>query len=179
MKDIVETKNCISCGVELVAGENFYPKYIKKRYWKCKSCHAEINARTNAERMYVGGKHISKYHPLYKPGRYKSFGDAAFAALQKQETVKEGYVYAITNPAWPEWIKIGMAIDAEDRLNGYQTSSPMRDYSLLHHIYSDDRSVTERAAHKLAAKLGERSNEWFKITHEQAIQILEGLKQDD
>lgn len=179
MKDIVETKNCISCGVELVAGENFYPKYIKKRYWKCKSCHAEVNARTNAERMYVGGKHISKYHPLYKPGRYKSFGDAAFAALQKQETVKEGYVYAITNPAWPEWIKIGMAIDAEDRLNGYQTSSPMRDYSLLHYIYSDDRSVTERAAHKLAAKLGERSNEWFKITHEQVIQILEGLKQDD
>lgn len=179
MKDIVETKNCISCGVELVAGENFYSKYIKKRYWKCKSCHAEVNARTNSERMYVGGKHISKYHPLYKPGRYKSFGDAAFAALQKQETVKEGYVYAITNPAWPDWIKIGMAIDAEDRLNGYQTSSPMRDYSLLHSIYSYDRSVTERAAHKLAAKLGERSNEWFKVTHEQAIQILEGLKQDD
>jgi len=179
MKDIVETKNCIHCGVELVVGENCYQKYMDKHWFKCTSCVAETNKKINAERMFVGGKHIPKTHPLYKPGRYKSFGDAAFSALQKYETVKEGYVYAITNPAWPEWIKIGMAIDAEDRLNGYQTSSPMRDYSLLHKIYSDDRSATERAAHKLAAKLGERSNEWFKITHEQAIQILKGLKQDD
>ena len=45
---------------------------------------------------------------------------------------KSGYVYAIGNNAWEGWIKIGMAVDAEDRLKGYQTSSPHRDYFLLH-----------------------------------------------
>jgi len=86
------------------------------------------NPRQNPKRMFVDGKYVSNNHPLHKSGNYKSFGDAAFSALQKDVQVKEGYVYVITNPAWPDWVKIGMAIDAEDRLNGYQTSSPMRDY---------------------------------------------------
>jgi hypothetical protein len=109
---------------------------------------------------------------LYKPGKYKSFGDAAFTALQKDEQVKEGYVYAMYNPAWPEWIKIGMAIDAQDRLNGYQTSSPMRDYVLVYDIYFKDRLEAERKAHKVAERYGERQGEWFKITREQAILVL-------
>ena len=39
--------------------------------------------------------------------------------IRRAETQKEGYVqrYYEANPAWPEWVKIGMAIDAEDRLN--------------------------------------------------------------
>ena len=87
-------------------------------------------------------------------------------------------MYAISNPAWPEWIKIGMAIDAEDRCNDYQTSSPMRDYKLIHSISTQDRGRLERIAHKAAAKCGERQNEWFKITGEQAIVILESIKEN-
>ena len=82
---------------------------------------------------------------------------------KKDAQVKEGYVYVITNPAWPDWVKIGMAIDAEDRLNGYQTSSPMRDYELVHAISTPDRARAERVAHKAAAMCGERKGEWFKI----------------
>tara|TARA_R110002126_G_scaffold30763_2_gene100101 strand:- start:47 stop:550 length:504 start_codon:yes stop_codon:yes gene_type:complete len=153
-------------------GKKFYyknsPKATKKR-----------NIRHNPNRMWVDGNYISPEHPLHKPGRYKSFGDAAFSALQKDIKVKEGYVYAISNPAWPNWIKIGMAIDAEDRLNGYQTSSPMRDYELIHFIPSQDRSKAERVAHKAAALCGERQGEWFKITGEEAIVILEHIKESE
>ena len=131
------------------------------------------NVKSNPNRMYVDGKYIKDTHPLHKPGRYTSFGDAAFTALQKDAQVKEGYVYVITNPAWPEWVKIGMAIDAEDRLKGYQTSSPMRDYTLVHYAYSDDRNVAERQAHVLAGKLGDRRNEWFKINNEDAVIVIE------
>ena len=83
-------------------------------------------------------------------------------------------MYVISNPAWPEWIKIGMAIDAEDRLNGYQTSSPMRDYVLVHYIYFKDRLEAERKAHKVAERYGyhKRQGEWFKITREEAILVL-------
>tara|TARA_R110000851_G_scaffold320852_1_gene485941 strand:- start:27 stop:551 length:525 start_codon:yes stop_codon:yes gene_type:complete len=131
-----------------------------------------VNANKNHIRMYVNGKYIPKTHPLFKAGRYKSFGDAAFAALERDTKVKEGYVYAISNAAWPEWIKIGKAIDAEDRLNGYQTSSPMRDYKLIHSVYFDDRNVAELKAHTIAQGVGTRRNEWFKMTAEQALEVL-------
>ena len=99
------------------------PRTGKKYYYKDNPAasaarSARHNPKNNPLSMYVNGNYISRKHPLYKAGRYKSFGDAAFTALQKDAQLKEGYVYVITNPAWPEWVKIGMAIDAEDRLNG-------------------------------------------------------------
>ena len=150
--------------------EQINPKTGKKRYYKDNpETKREYN---NTKRMHVNGNYISIHHPLHKPGKYKSFGDAAFTALQKDVQVKEGYVYAIANPAWPDWIKIGMAIDAQDRLNGYQTSSPMRDYVLVYDVYFKDRLEAERKAHKVAERYGERQGEWFKITREQAILVL-------
>ena len=137
------------------------------------------NPKHNPKRMWVDGKYISNDHPLHKPGRYTSFGDAAFSALQKDKQVKEGYVYVITNPAWPDWVKIGMAIDAEDRLNGYQTSSPMRDYQLVHAIATPDRARAERVAHKAAALCGERQGEWFKIPNSEAVAILQHIKETE
>tara|TARA_R110000822_G_scaffold217918_1_gene352365 strand:- start:148 stop:540 length:393 start_codon:yes stop_codon:yes gene_type:complete len=122
--------------------------------------------------MFVNGKYIPMTHPLYKAGHYKTFDDAAFSSLTNYTSTKSGHVYAITNSAWPEWVKIGKAVDAEDRLSSYQTSSPMRDYTMVHYAYSDDRNVSERQAHKRAAKLGEKRNEWFKISREEAIVVI-------
>ena len=142
----------------------------------------EAVKKRDALRMFVNGKEVSKKHALYKAGRYKSFGDAAFASLQKDQQISEGYVYAIQNAAWPEWIKIGKAIDAEDRLNGYQTSSPMRDYTLLYYRYFDDRNTAEKKAHILAATQTTHpwnkhdNGEWFKLTQQQAIDIIKEIE---
>ena len=72
--------------------------------------------------------------------------------------IKEGYVYAIHNPAWEEYVKIGVAIDVYDRLASYQTSSPFRDYEVIGYVYSNDRLALEKEIH---AKF-ERKNEWIK-----------------
>jgi|TARA_R110000751_G_scaffold78034_1_gene157328 hypothetical protein len=127
----------------------------------------------NPKRMFVNGKYVPKSHPLYKAGNYRTFDDAAFSSLTNYNNTKSGHVYAMTNAAWPEWVKIGKAVDAEDRLSSYQTSSPMRDYTMIHYAYSDDRNVSERQAHEQAAKLGEKRNEWFKISREEAIVVIE------
>ena len=124
--------------------------------------------QANDGQMYVNGKYISISHPLHKPGRYKTFTDAAFDSLAKYEMSKEGQVYIITNPNFPEWIKVGMAIDSEDRLNGYQTSSPFRDYSLFTSWSVSDRRSAESEAHTLLGKTYDRRGEWFKCTPEQA-----------
>ncbi len=89
---------------------------------------------------------------------------------------KEGDVYIIANKAWNGWVKIGMALDAEDRLNSYQTSSPYRDYVLIHKEYFKDRRRAEAQAHKEAGKIAEEQNsEWFKLDNSTAILILKGL----
>ena len=119
--------------------------------------------RRNSERMYVNGKYIVQTHPLYKAGKYKNFEDAAFSSLEKYNSSKEGQVYIIVNESFPEWIKVGMAIDAEDRLSNYQTSSPYRDYALY---YSWGVSVCffkQKAAYEILTECSDaRKNEWFK-----------------
>tara|TARA_R110001606_G_scaffold153024_1_gene293954 strand:+ start:1831 stop:2289 length:459 start_codon:yes stop_codon:yes gene_type:complete len=128
--------------------------------------------------MYVNGKYVSRKHPLHKPGKYKTFNDAAFEGTYKLDNIKEGYVYVITNKAWLGWVKIGMAIDAEDRLNGYQTSSPMRDFVLEHAVASNDRRKAEKEAHTRALPLSlDSKGEWFKIPLQQAITILDNLNE--
>ena len=157
--------------------------------------HTEINPRTgkvfyykdnpeavkarDARRMWVNGKEVSKTHPLYKPGRYKGFTDAAFSSLQNYETAKQGQVYIIVNPAFPGWCKVGMAVDAEDRLKNYQTSSPYRDYELIKTYDTDDRREAEKVAHELLAQSYEQRGEWFYIQHPVATEILDGHFNED
>ena len=178
---------CSTCDTELTdANWSHSWKSIDRK--QCKECSAKYNSRSNTirnpNRMWVNGKYIPQSHPLHKAGRYKSFGDLAFGSLNNYRLMKEGYVYAIVNDAWPEWVKIGKAIDAEDRLSGYQTSSPMRDYKLVHSVYFEDRNVAEKKAHTLAALKTTHpwnkhdNGEWFKLTDAEAIEILKEVTLD-
>jgi len=146
------------------AGEGKYYKDNPEAVWK-----------RDQTKMFVNGKYIPKSHPLHKPGKYKTFEDAAFSSLAKYESSVEGQVYIIVNPSFPEWVKVGMAVDAADRLNGYQTSSPFRDYVLNYSWDVNDRRAAESEAHSELQKLYERRSEWFKCTPEQAQEVVSGL----
>ena len=168
---------CYECSAELT-DDNWNTSYRNSNIRICRTCYnTKFNAKNGSKRMYVNGKYIPKTHPLYKPGRYRTFNEAAFEGTYKLDSIKEGYVYIITNRAWPEWVKIGMAIDSEDRLNGYQTSSPFRDYELKHSIYSVDRRKAEQQAHTKAAKIAtEVQGEWFKLPVDQAKKVLDSIE---
>ena len=128
--------------------------------------------------MYVNGKYISKSHPLHTPGKFKTFESVAFASLDKYTTVKEGYVYIVSNPAWEGWFKVGMALDAYDRCAGYQTSSPFRDYIVEYAKYFSDRKEAEKLTHsQLKTTNIKHSSEWFKTdlaTIKNIIKNIEG-----
>ena len=128
--------------------------------------------RRDSLRMYVNGKEISKKSPLYKPGRYKSLDDA-WSHTEINERSVSGEIYLIINPAWPDWVKVGKAAIATDRLGNYQTSSPMRDYALLTSISVDNMHEQERRFLQLFSSEGyERKGEWFKIDKEKAVELL-------
>jgi len=162
------TRDCIDCGTGLVLGENWTEARDRQGKYVCKPCwHMR-----NSQRMWVNGKHISKTHPLYKAGRYKGFEEAAFSSLENYEANPQGEVYVIYNKAWPEWVKVGMAVDSNDRLKNYQTSSPFRDYALLYSYEVNDRRVAESAAHVRLAKECDNINEWFKLPHAVANELI-------
>ena len=131
--------------------------------------------KSNRTQMYVDGEYISKFHPLHKPGRYKGFTDAAFSSLQNYENSKQGQVYVIRNPAFPSWCKVGMAVDAQDRLKQYQTSSPYRDYELVKAYNTENRREAEAQAHALLEKNYERRGEWFVCDASLAVDKLDKL----
>ena len=170
------TKHCNTCNETKAISE--FPKDCTTQdglNHRCRLCMKKYNRGNNPSRMWVNGKYIPNKHPLHKPGRYKTFEDAAFSSLAKYELSVEGQVYIITNPNFEGWVKVGMAIDSQDRLNGYQTSSPFRDYQL--HSFWDvaNRRGAEAAAHTELEKTYERRGEWFKCTPEQATEVVSNI----
>ena len=131
----------------------------------------EAVKKRDAQRMYVNGKEISKKHPLHKPGKFKSLDDAW--SHNKIESVLEGEVYAVMNSAWPDWVKGGKAVDADDRCKGYQTSSPFRDYSIIARMSTNNRHSMEKEMHSAFEHFAkERKGEWFNLDKLTAIKIF-------
>lgn len=143
---------------------------------KCKAC----TRKKDQNRMYVDGKHISKRHPLFKPGRYQTFGEP-WSNVEIQNKTKTGYVYIIYNQAFEGWFKVGCAVDALDRLKSYQTGCPLRDYKVAHYEYFDDREAAERDVHALLKshqKLVQYKNEWFMIDPSVIRKVILDVKEN-
>lgn len=51
-----------------------------------------------------------------------------------EDYVEKGYVYIISNPAYPGYFKVGVTNDVKRRLNNYQTSDPERRYRLEYSV---------------------------------------------
>ena len=174
-------QDCKRCGVEL-SDVNWSPALKRDGRHCCRACNnpnrAYHNPKSNPNRMYVNGKYVPKSHPLYKAGNYNSFESAAFSALEGYAKSSAGYVYIISNPAWEGWYKVGMAIDAYDRLVTYQTSSPFRDYTVEYCKHFEDRRDAERSVHlELEAMKVKHRNEWFNTdlkTIQHVIKTIEG-----
>lgn len=158
--------------LETVGQTRINPKTGRPFYYKD---NPETKKKRNEARMWVNGNYVPKTHPLYKAGRYKGFEDAAFSSLENFKTNPEGQVYVITNPAWEGWVKVGMAVDAEDRAGNYQTASPYRDYELAYVVDTPDRRATEAEAHKRLSDMFEQRNEWFKCDVEIAKRWIDSI----
>lgn len=137
----------------------------------------ECNRKNNrTQRMFVNGVYVPKTHPLWKPGRYSMLdGEFFLKAKIEEEATTEGYVYIISNPAWPEQVKVGMAQKVEERLATFQTYSPHRDYEVYHTFFSKDYAKAEKKAHKALAKFYDKRSEWFQCKPDEAKRILERI----
>lgn len=92
----------------------------------------------------------------------------------EQSSIEEGFVYMIENPAFPGWIKVGMAIDYETRLSSYNTTyDPLGRFCFIKILWTKNRKDSEK---DLLSIFREKSSlnkgEWFKIEKSVALTLF-------
>ncbi len=97
-------------------------------------------------------------------------------AERAESTDKRGFVYIITHPAFPGYVKIGRAFDAEQRTRQYQTHCPTRSYELYDAVYFSDCYFAEQEIHARLSCL-RAEGEWYTMTAVQARSAIETLRQ--
>ncbi len=84
-----------------------------------------------------------------------------------------GYVYVISNPAWTDSFKVGIARDVNKRLANYQTSAPKRDFKIEDAIPTLKYKEIEKAIFELYE--GNRDNEWVTAPKEDIIATIRSM----
>ena len=160
----IRSKNCNTCSVKLTP-DNWYPSFVAKCHYSCTTCYDKRRIKNMVESNTASPFIVAKY--------------IGGKALEEYNSVKSGHVYAISNPAWKGWLKIGMAVDAKERCRHFQTGSPLRDYKVEYFKYFIDRREAERMAHD-SLKLDniERQGEWFKIKLKEAKALILKLQDE-
>lgn len=97
-------------------------------------------------------------------------------ALHAEKTDKRGFVYVITHPMYPEYVKIGRAFNPESRLRGYQTGCPFRGYKLHYSVYFHDCYQAEREMH-LRLDRYKMEGEWFALAPHMAEYAINNLRE--
>lgn len=98
---------------------------------------------------------------------------------------ERGCIYILTNPSFPEYVKIGYASNLEKRLKQLNRSETIPYAFRAYAIYEVEKPLTDKELHKLIDKLNpelrtidnfdgkERVKEFFAMTAEDAYTLLE------
>lgn len=96
-----------------------------------------------------------------------------------------GCIYILTNPSFPEYVKIGYATNLEARLKQLNRSETIPYAFRAHAIYEVDKALTDKELHKLIDKLNPelraidefdgkpRVKEFYEMSKEAAYELLE------
>ena len=88
--------------------------------------------------------------------------------------MKGGYLYIVTNPVHPGFVKVGVTEDIKERLHVYQTSDPKRKYKMEFYIFHPDCYKAEKEIKKMMKFFAKsQRNEWFEVSLPIAITRLQ------
>ena len=100
---------------------------------------------------------------------------------------KMGYIYILTNPSFPQYVKIGYAADVKQRLNELNASSAVPFAFRIYATYEVDSALSDKKLHSILDKLNpelrskeeidgkKRIREFYAMTPEDAYSILEAI----
>lgn len=97
----------------------------------------------------------------------------------------KGVIYILTNPSFPDYVKIGFATDIEKRLKQLNRSETIPFAFRVYAVYEVDKALTDKELHKLIDNLNpdlrtienfdgkERVKEFYAMSAEDAYGLLE------
>ena len=100
---------------------------------------------------------------------------------------KTGYIYILTNPSFPQYVKIGYATDVKQRLDELNRSSAVPFAFRVYATYEVDSVLSDKKLHSILDKLNpdlrsqeeidgkKRIREFYAMTPEDAYSILEAI----
>ena len=100
---------------------------------------------------------------------------------------KAGVIYILTNPSFPQYVKIGYADDVKERVNTLNSSSCIPFAFRLYAYYEVEKRLTDIKIHDLIDQLNpnlrareiynnkERKREFYAMTAEEAYKIIEAI----
>ncbi len=98
-----------------------------------------------------------------------------------------GYIYILTNPSFPQYVKIGYAADVKQRLNELNRSTAVPFAFRVYATYEVDSALSDKKLHSILDKLNpdlrtreevngrSRIREFYAMTPEDAYAILEAI----
>lgn len=98
-----------------------------------------------------------------------------------------GYIYILTNPSFPEYVKIGYAQNVEQRLEELNRSTAVPFSFRVYATYEVDSALSDKKLHSILDKLNpelrsteeingkKRIREFYAMTPEDAFAILEAI----
>ncbi len=98
-----------------------------------------------------------------------------------------GYIYILTNPSFPQYVKIGYATDVKQRLDELNRSSAVPFAFRVYATYEVDSALSDKKLHSVLDKLDpelrsqeevdgkKRIREFYAMTPEDAYSILEAI----
>lgn len=101
--------------------------------------------------------------------------------------MKKGYIYIMTNPAFPEYVKIGYSDNVERRLNELNRSSAVPKAYRIYATYEVDSELSDKKMHLILDKLNpdlritdmvngrKRKREFYDMSAEDVYSILEAI----
>jgi predicted GIY-YIG superfamily endonuclease len=93
--------------------------------------------------------------------------------------MKSGYIYIISNPAHPGFLKFGITEDIKSRLGTYQTGDPKRAYQIEYYILHPDYKTAERKIKEMLKYFAKsQRNEWAEISLPIAISRVDETLDD-
>lgn len=88
--------------------------------------------------------------------------------------VISGFIYGLTHPSFPGFVKVGRAVDLKGRLSGYNTGCPSNSYQFSWVIPVEDTHRGEQRAHDRLWK-HQVKPEWFALSAEAALTLLKDI----
>lgn len=98
-----------------------------------------------------------------------------------------GYIYILTNPSFPQYVKIGYATDVKQRLDELNRSSAVPFAFRVYATYEVDSALSDKKLHSILDKLNpelrsmeeidgkKRIREFYAMTPDDAYSILEAI----